>query len=99
MVVMQRKKMRPDNKVHKKHKHNKHKELEIRKKKEAKRQKINVGPKCQIRPFITLSLKGTICAHFSWKHLTLSARPTKIARKGKGKGVATLKWGWLQLIR
>jgi hypothetical protein len=34
MVVMQRKKMRPDNKVHKKHKHNKHKELEIRKKKQ-----------------------------------------------------------------
>jgi hypothetical protein len=33
MVVMQRKKMKPDNKVHKKHKHNKHKELEIFKKK------------------------------------------------------------------
>jgi hypothetical protein len=44
-----------------------------------------------------------ICAHFSWKHLTLSARPTKIARRGrgrgKGKGVAALKWGWLQLLK
>ncbi len=37
-----------------------------------------------------------IFAHFSWKHLTLSARPTKIARRGrgKGKGVAALEWGW-----
>jgi hypothetical protein len=26
-----------------------------------------------------------ICVHFSWKHLTLSARPTKIA-KGEGEG-------------
>lgn len=40
MVVMQRKKMRPDNKVHKKHKHNKHKELEIR----GKEKKKKVGP-------------------------------------------------------
>jgi uncharacterized membrane protein (UPF0127 family) len=58
MVVMQRKKMRPDNKVHKKHKHNKHKELEIRRNKKKKTKK-NVGPKCQLRPFITLSLRGT----------------------------------------
>jgi hypothetical protein len=59
MAVMQRKKMRPDNKVHEKHKHNNHKELEIRKKKKNKKTKKNVGPKCQLRPFITLSLRGT----------------------------------------
>jgi ribosome assembly protein YihI (activator of Der GTPase) len=39
MVVMQRKKMRPNNKVHKKHKHNKHKELEIRRREKKKRKK------------------------------------------------------------